>query len=569
MSNVFSPSELIGLFRAERAGRALEEVICYRALLLGITKTSLNTQSFISEASFQETTRVLAKAALRGRIDWLKGLKENVVLGGMIPVGTGFKRDTLSLFLWGSMTKRYWNITLEEMMEAGVHFGHGTRKWNPRMAPYISTKRKGIHILNLTRTARFLSEACDLVFDAATSKGKQFLIVGTKNKAADLIARAATRARCHYVNKKWLGGMLTNWYTTETRLHKFRSLRTEQKMGRIHSLPKKDTAILKRQLSHLETYLGGIKYMTGLPDIVIIVDQQEEYTALRECITLGIPTICLIDTNCDPDLADISIPANDDAIASIRLILNKLVFAICEAILVVRNPQTIPTFGQNFFEYVLEFIRDVSKTQIGEEYGPWVPFVGTMFLFIFVSNWSGALLPWKIIQLPHGELAAPTNDINTTVALALLTSVAYFYAGLSKKGLAYFGKYIQPTPILLPINILEDFTKPLSLSFRLFGNLLADELVVVVLVSLVPLVVPIPVMFLGLFTSDNEFGRCGRTLLWISEHILHRALLSLPSSSSDYARRDREETISNSWVYYGTAHHVHIDLLCAFASSIG
>ena len=106
------------------------------------------------------------------------------------------------------------------------------------------------------------------------------------------------------------------------------------------------------------------------------------------------------------------------------------------ATIAVRNPQTVPTGGQNFFEYVLEFIRDVSKTQIGEEYGPWVPFIGTMFLFIFVSNWSGALLPWKIIQLPHGELAAPTNDINTTVALALLTSVAYFYAGLSKKGLA-------------------------------------------------------------------------------------------------------------------------------------
>ncbi|THU43062.1 hypothetical protein C4D60_Mb00t01810 [Musa balbisiana] len=117
---------------------------------------------------------------------------------------------------------------------------------------------------------------------------------------------------------------------------------------------------------------------------------------------------------------------------------------------------------------------------------------------------KGALLPWKIIQLPHGELAAPTNDINTTVALALLTSVAYFYAGLSKKGLGYFGKYIQPTPILLPINILEDFTKPLSLSFRLFGNILADELVVVVLVSLVPSVVPIPVMFLGLFTSGIQ-----------------------------------------------------------------
>ncbi|WVZ24981.1 hypothetical protein V8G54_003525, partial [Vigna mungo] len=119
------------------------------------------------------------------------------------------------------------------------------------------------------------------------------------------------------------------------------------------------------------------------------------------------------------------------------------------AILVIRNLQTIPTFSQNLFEYVLQFIRDVSKTHIGEEYGLWVPFIGTLFLFIFVSNWSGALLPWKIIQLPHRELVAPRNDINTTVVLALLTSVAYFYAGLSKKGLAYFSKYIQPTPILL------------------------------------------------------------------------------------------------------------------------
>ena len=175
------------------------------------------------------------------------------------------------------------------------------------------------------------------------------------------------------------------------------------------------------------------------------------------------------------------------------------------ATIAVRDPQTIPTGGQNFVEYILEFFRDLTRTQIGEEeYGPWVPFIGTLFLFIFVSNWSGALLPWGIIKLPHGELAAPTNDINTTVALALLTSVAYFYAGLAKKGLGYFGKYIKPTPILLPINILEDFTKPLSLSFRLFGNILADELVVAVLVSPVPLIVPIPVMFLGLFTSGIQ-----------------------------------------------------------------
>lgn len=167
-----------------------------------------------------------------------------------------------------------------------------------------------------------------------------------------------------------------------------------------------------------------------------------------------------------------------------------------------RNVQRIPRGIQNLMEYALEFVRDLTKNQIGEkEYRPWVPFVGTLFLFIFVANWSGALVPWKLIKLPEGELAAPTNDINTTVALALLVSLAYFYAGFKKKGLGYFAKYVQPTPVLLPIAILEDFTKPLSLSFRLFGNILADELVVGVLVLLVPLFVPLPVMLLGLFTS--------------------------------------------------------------------
>ncbi len=168
-----------------------------------------------------------------------------------------------------------------------------------------------------------------------------------------------------------------------------------------------------------------------------------------------------------------------------------------------RNVQRIPSGIQNFMEYALEFLRDLAKNQIGEkEYRPWVPFVGTLFLFICVANWSGALVPWKLIKLPEGELAAPTSDINTTVAFALLTSLAYFYAGLSKKGLiGYFAGYAQPTPILLPFRVLEDFTKPLSLSFRLFGNILADELVVGVLVLLVPLFVPLPVMALGLFTS--------------------------------------------------------------------
>jgi F-type H+-transporting ATPase subunit a len=175
---------------------------------------------------------------------------------------------------------------------------------------------------------------------------------------------------------------------------------------------------------------------------------------------------------------------------------------VVASIAATRNAQRIPQGIQNLMEYALEFIRGLAKDQLGEkEYRPWVPFIGTLFLFIFVSNWSGALIPWKLIKLPSGELAAPTNDINTTVALALLTSLAYFYAGFSKRGLGYFKKYIEPTPILLPIAILEDFTKPLSLSFRLFGNILADELVVAVLVLLVPLFVPLPVMALGLFTS--------------------------------------------------------------------
>jgi F-type H+-transporting ATPase subunit a len=167
-----------------------------------------------------------------------------------------------------------------------------------------------------------------------------------------------------------------------------------------------------------------------------------------------------------------------------------------------KNIQRIPSGTQNLMEYALEFLRDLVKNQLGEkEYRKWLPFIGTLFLFIFVSNWSGALIPWKLIEIPDSELAAPTNDINTTVALALLTSLAYFYAGFSKKGLGYFANYIEPIPILLPIKILEDFTKPLSLSFRLFGNILADELVVAVLVFLVPIFVPLPLMALGLFTS--------------------------------------------------------------------
>jgi len=189
------------------------------------------------------------------------------------------------------------------------------------------------------------------------------------------------------------------------------------------------------------------------------------------------------------------------------LLVTWLVIAIILTIAVLGTLklEQVPKGLQNFVEAVFEYVAGIAKDQLGEfEYRPWVPLVGTIFLFIFVANWLGALVPWKLIHLPEGELAAPTNDINTTVALSLITSISYFYAGLKAKGLGYFARYISPTPVFLPLNILEDFAKPLSLSFRLFGNILADEIVVSVLCLLVPLFVPLPVMALGIFASSVQ-----------------------------------------------------------------
>merc|ERR1711943_91720 len=167
-----------------------------------------------------------------------------------------------------------------------------------------------------------------------------------------------------------------------------------------------------------------------------------------------------------------------------------------------RKMERDPRGVQNLLEFLWDSLRDLARDQIGEKaYRDWLPFIGTLFLFIFVSNWGGALIPWKIVHLPSGELGAPTADINTTVAMALLVSLAFFYAGLSRKGLRLFEYYVEPIPLMLPFKIIEEFTKPLSLSFRLFGNILADDLAVGVLVYLVPLIVPLPVMLLGLFTS--------------------------------------------------------------------
>ncbi|KAH7446450.1 hypothetical protein KP509_01G056500 [Ceratopteris richardii] len=172
------------------------------------------------------------------------------------------------------MQQKNRDINLEEMMAAGIHFGHQTQKWNPKMSSYIFTERRGVHILDLTQTARILAETCDLLFNAA-AKGKEFLIVGTKHQVADLVASAALRAQCHYVNEKWLGGMLTNWATTETRLRRFQYLQLEESRGGFDRLPKQEAANLKGQLFRLKKCLGGIQYMSDLSDIAIITDQYE------------------------------------------------------------------------------------------------------------------------------------------------------------------------------------------------------------------------------------------------------------------------------------------------------
>jgi len=220
-------------------------------------------------------------------------------------------------------------VTLAELLEAVVHFGHQSRRWNPKMFPYIYAERNGIHIIDLVQTAQLLTQACEFVRKASES-GKKFLFVGTKRQAAAVISQEAERCGAHYVNQRWLGGILTNWFTIRTRVERLKDLEQKEESGYLDQLPKKETATLRRELEKLRKNLNGIKNKKRLPDLVIIVDQKRESTAVQECITLGIPIISLLDSNCDPDLTDVPIPGNDDAIRSIKLIIGKLADSICE-----------------------------------------------------------------------------------------------------------------------------------------------------------------------------------------------------------------------------------------------
>ena len=215
------------------------------------------------------------------------------------------------------------DISLAQLLEAGVHFGHKAYRWNPKMFPYIYTERNNIHILDLVQSAQLLKEANTFVQTEA-AKDKIFLFVGTKRQASSLIAQEAKRCDSYYVNHRWLGGMLTNWVTLTSRIERLKTLEQQQVDQVFELLPKKEASLRLKELEKLRKHLNGVKDMERLPDVAIIVDQKREMTAVRECRKLGIPVISILDTNCDPDLVDIPIPGNDDAVRSIKLILKSL-----------------------------------------------------------------------------------------------------------------------------------------------------------------------------------------------------------------------------------------------------
>lgn len=212
----------------------------------------------------------------------------------------------------------YPTFTMRQLLEAGVHFGHHTRRWNPKMAPYIFGKRNNIHIVNLEKTVPMLYEALDAIQSIAKNGGK-FLFVGTKRSASDLIAQAATNCGQYYVNHRWLGGMLTNWETVSNSIKKLKSLEERIETGEVNSLTKKERLQIERQKEKLDLNLGGIKNMNGIPDAMFIIDTNKESIAILEANNLNIPVIAICDTNSNPSGVDYPIPGNDDALRAISL----------------------------------------------------------------------------------------------------------------------------------------------------------------------------------------------------------------------------------------------------------
>ena len=220
-------------------------------------------------------------------------------------------------------------VSMKQLLEAGVHFGHQTRRWNPKMAPYIFTERNGIYILDLQKTVKKLEEAYLFVRDIS-AEGKEVLFVGTKKQASDSIREEATRAGAHYVNARWLGGMMTNFKTIQRRIQRLEQLHQMAEDGTFALLPKKEVVKLNLEIERLEKFMGGIKNMKKLPGALFIVDPRKEKIAVAEAKKLNIPIVAIVDTNCDPDEVDYVIPGNDDAIRAVKLIAGTIANAIIE-----------------------------------------------------------------------------------------------------------------------------------------------------------------------------------------------------------------------------------------------
>ena len=221
-------------------------------------------------------------------------------------------------------------ISIKQLLEAGVHFGHQTRRWNPKMAPYIYTERNGIYIIDLQKSVGMVDEAYKAVANIA-AEGGSILFVGTKKQAQDAIALEATRCGMFYVNERWLGGMLTNFKTIQSRIQRLKEIEAMEADGTFDVLPKKEVILLKKQLEKLQKNLGGIKEMKRLPDAIFVVDPKKERICVQEAHTLGIPLIGICDTNCDPEEMDYVFAGNDDAIRSVKLIVSKMADAVVEA----------------------------------------------------------------------------------------------------------------------------------------------------------------------------------------------------------------------------------------------
>ncbi|MBQ2888717.1 MAG: 30S ribosomal protein S2 [Firmicutes bacterium] len=220
-------------------------------------------------------------------------------------------------------------ISMKQLLEAGVHFGHQTRRWNPKMSRFIFTERNGIYIIDLQKTVHKVDEAYNFIKSVA-AEGKDILFVGTKKQAQEAIKDEALRAGMYYVNERWLGGMLTNFKTIQTRIRRLRELERMQEDGTFEKLPKKEVSVLKNEMEKLERFLGGIKDMKGQPGAMFIVDPRKERIAVAEAKRLNIPIVAIVDTNCDPDEIDYPIPGNDDAIRAVRLLTGKMADAVIE-----------------------------------------------------------------------------------------------------------------------------------------------------------------------------------------------------------------------------------------------